>query len=385
MTTWDVAVIGGGVAGSAAAALLARHGLRVILFDKGRFPRQKVCGEFLSPDGAEVLRRVGVWPQIRVHNPPRIHSVVLIASGGEARRNLPVPGWGVSRWLLDEALWQHARGLGVTTYDHATVVHVEGDPQRGFSLTVRHAGGPLTSVQSRVILCATGRQGQPWGQRQAPPDVRATRRFVGIKAHFRGVPLNGHIELHALRRGYCGLAEVTGDVCNLCCWVEMQAFRHAGGTPDRFLAAALGHNTRLRARLCLAEPLGSPWVTTSYADRHTVTPTAAGIWNLGDAAAMVAPLTGDGMGMALRTAELAATITHMSFQHELTWEQASNEYGRQWRREFLPRLRWGRHLEGILLRPSTAYLARLALHWMPWLTDMLYHRTRQIRATSEQA
>jgi menaquinone-9 beta-reductase len=384
MTAWDVAVIGGGVAGSAAAALLARHGLCVVLFDKGRFPRQKVCGEFLSPDGAEVLRRVGVWPQIRLHNPPSIHSLALTAGGGEVRRKLPVPGWGVSRWLLDDALWHHAQGVGVTTHDRATVTHVEGDLQRGFSLTVRQAGGPSTPVQSRVVLCAAGRQGLPWVQRRAP-DVGATRRFVGIKAHFRGVPLNGHVELHTIRHGYCGLAEVSGDASNLCCWVEMRAFRHAGGTPDRFLASALRQNVRLRARLRMAEQLGSPWVTTSYADGHTATPTAAGIWNLGDAAAMVAPLTGDGMGMALRAAELAATITHMGFQRELTWEQASREYGRQWRREFWPRLRWGRYLEGILLRPSTAHLARLALHWMPSLTARLYHRTRQIMATTEQA
>jgi menaquinone-9 beta-reductase len=384
MTAWDIAVIGGGIAGSAAAALLARHGLRVILFDKGRFPRQKVCGEFLSPDGAAVLRRVGVWPQIRMHNPPTIHSLALTAGGAEVRRKLPVPGWGVSRWLLDDALWQHAQGVGVTTYDRATVTHVEGDLQRGFSLTVRQAGGPPTAVQSRVILCATGRQGQPWLQRRAP-DGGVTRRFVGIKAHFRGVPFNGHVELHTIRHGYCGLAEVTGDVSNLCCWVEMQAFRHAGGTPDRFLASALKQNMCLRARLHMAEQLGSPWVTTSYTDRHALTPTTAGIWNLGDAAAMVAPLTGDGMGMALRTAELAATIAYMSFQRGLTREQASQEYGRQWRREFWPRLRWGRYLEGILLRPGTAYLACLALHWMPPLAAMLYHRTRQPMVATEQA
>jgi flavin-dependent dehydrogenase len=382
MTGWDVAVIGGGVAGSAAAALLARHGLRVILFDKGRFPRQKVCGEFLSPEGAEVLRHVGVWPQIHLHNPPLIHSLALTAGGGEARRKLPVPGWGVSRGLLDDALWQHAQSVGVTTSDRATVAHVEGGLQRGFSLTVRQAGEASTTVQSRVILCASGRQGQPWGQRRAP-DGRFTRRFVGIKAHVRGVPLNGHVELHTIRHGYCGLAEVTGDVSNLCCCVEMRAFRHAGGTPERFLGSALKQNRRLRARLDAAEPLNSPWVTTSYTDRHTVTPTAAGIWNLGDAAALVAPLTGDGMGMALRTAELAATITHMGFQQTLTWEQASREYGRQWRREFLPRLRWGRYLEGILLRPSTAYLACLALQLMPSLTAMLYHRTRRFVATTE--
>jgi menaquinone-9 beta-reductase len=379
MIAWDVAVIGGGIAGSAAAALLARHGLRVILFEKGKFPRQKVCGEFLSPDGADVLQRVGVWPQIRLHNPPTIHSLTLTVRGAEARRKLPAPGWGVSRWLLDDALWQHAQRLGVTAGERSTVRHVEGDLRRGFSLTVRRANGALTSVRSRMILCATGRQGQPWAQPRTPR-VGVTRRFVGIKAHFRGVPLDGHVELHTIGHGYCGLAEVTGDVSNLCCWVETRAFRRAGGTPDRFLASALRQSMRLRSRLRLAEQLGSAWVTTSYADGRTVTPVEAGIWNLGDGAAMVAPLTGDGMGMALRTAELAATLMRMSFQQELPWEQASREYTRRWRREFLPRLRWGRYLEGVLLRPRAAALACLALRWMPPLTDMLYHRTRQIIA-----
>jgi flavin-dependent dehydrogenase len=72
---------------------------------------------------------------------------------------------------------------------------------------------------------------------------------------------------------------------------------------------------------------------------------------MGDCAAMVAPLTGDGMGMGLRTAELAATMMLAGFWKELPWDQTSAEYARHWQREFLPRLRWGRCLEAILLRP----------------------------------
>jgi flavin-dependent dehydrogenase len=384
MIAWDVAVIGGGVAGSTAAALLAQHGLRVILFEKGKFPRQKVCGEFLSPDGADVLQRVGVWPQIYRHSPPPIHSLTLTFREGEAQRKLPVPGWGVSRWILDDALWQHAQRMGVTTRERCTVQHIEGNLEQGFALTVRQVGGTSAPVQSRMILCATGRQGQPWAHRRAP-DIRATQRFVGVKAHLRGVPLTGHVELHTIRHGYCGLVEVTGDVSNLCCWVEMSAFQRAGGTPDRFLKSALGQNMRLHARLHLAEQRGSAWVTTSYADRSSVTPVEADIWNVGDCVAMVAPLTGDGMGMALRAAELAATIMLKGFQRKLPWADASIQYTQRWRREFLPRLRWGRCIEGILLRPRAASLAYLALHWLPSLTDMLYHRTRQILVTPDQA
>jgi flavin-dependent dehydrogenase len=98
---------------------------------------------------------------------------------------------------------------------------------------------------------------------------------------------------------------------------------------------------------------------------------------------MVAPLTGDGMGMGLRSAELAATILQAAFRQELTWEQAAAEYDRRWRQAFLPRLRWGRRLEALLLRPRLAGLACLALNLAPWLVDAIYRRTRDITPVVE--
>jgi menaquinone-9 beta-reductase len=164
MTEWDIAVIGGGVAGSTAAALLAQRGLGVILIEKGAFPRQKVCGEFLSPEGADVLRRLGVWPRLEAHHPPRIHSFALTAGRRETRHRLPAPGWGVSRWVLDHVLWEHAKRSGVATQEHCTVEQVTGDFQGGFSLTLRQAGLSSTRLRARAVLCAAGRQWQRRGQ-----------------------------------------------------------------------------------------------------------------------------------------------------------------------------------------------------------------------------
>jgi flavin-dependent dehydrogenase len=377
MTDWDIAVIGGGISGSTAAALLAQRGLRVVLIEKGTFPRQKVCGEFLSPEGGDVLRRLGVWPRLEAHHPPRIHGFTLTAGRRETRHSLRSPGWGVSRWVLDHVLWEHAERSGVATQERCTVEQVTGDFQSGFSLTLRQAGLSSTRLQARAVLCAAGRQWQPRGQPKTSHDSGRSR-FVGLKAHFQGAPLGQHVELHTIRQGYCGMVEVTGGVTNLCCWVEAEALRRAGGMPHRLLASAFAENSCLRSRLQKAQQIGTLWTTTSFAHGGTVAPVAAEIWNIGDRAAMVAPLTGDGMGMGLRAAELAATIMLAVFRQECPWDRAMAEYARRWQREFLPRLRWGGGLEAMLLQPRLASLSCVALRCVPWLMDQIYRRTRQL-------
>jgi 2-polyprenyl-6-methoxyphenol hydroxylase-like FAD-dependent oxidoreductase len=173
------------------------------------------------------------------------------------------------------------------------------------------------------------------------------------------------------------MVEVTGGATNLCCWIDAEALRRAGGTPHRFLDAALRENAHLRRRLPSVEQGGTSWTTTSFTDSRTVAPVASAIWNIGDCAAMVAPLTGDGMGMGLRTAELAATMILDIFRRESPWDQATAEYARRWQVEFLPRLRWGRGLEALLLQPRLASLACIALRCIPALMNQLYRRTRQ--------
>jgi menaquinone-9 beta-reductase len=377
MIVWDLAVIGAGVAGSTAAALLARHGLQVILIEKGAFPRHKVCGEFVSPEGVDVLRRLEVWPQVEAHHPRHIQGFTLTADRRHTRHRLALPGWGVSRWLLDHLLWEHAMRSGVATHERCTVEQVTGDFQHGFSLTLQPAGLQSIHIQARAVLCAAGRQWRARDQRRTAPHRRRSR-FVGLKAHIQGVPLDRHVELHTIRHGYCGMVEVTGGVTNLCCWIEADALRRAGGTPRRFLDAALRENPQLRQRLQSVEPVGTSWTTTSFTYGRGVAPVASAIWNIGDCAAMVAPLTGDGMGMGLRAAELAATMILGVFRHESSWHQATVEYARRWRGEFLPRLRWGRGLEALLLRPRLAALACGTLHCFPMLMNQLYRRTRHL-------
>jgi flavin-dependent dehydrogenase len=377
MTTWDVAVIGAGVAGSATATLLAKAGLGVILLDKGTWPRHKVCGEFVSPEGADVLRRLGVWQRIEAHSPPLVQSFVLTAGGQQARRHLPLPGWGVSRWILDRTLWEHAQAAGVVAWAHSDVTQVMGGFGGGFTLRLRRPGRPAADLRARAVVCAAGRL---WRSGRAGGAERSRRgpRFVGLKAYFRGVSLDTSIELHVVQEGYCGLMRVTDGLANLCCWVRAEALRRAGGTPVQFLAAAMRQNAHLRRRLAEAERLDMPWITVSHRYHRRPIPVVNAVWHVGDSAAMVAPLTGDGMGMGLRAAELAAPLLGAACRRALSWQEATGTYRQRWQHAFGPRLRWGKWLEMVLLRPRLAALACMALNLMPALVDAMYHRTRDI-------
>jgi flavin-dependent dehydrogenase len=377
MSSWDVAVIGGGVAGSTAAMWLARGGLRVVLVDKGAFPRHKVCGEFLSPEGAQLLQRLGVWPRVMSHRPPRLHTVTLSSRAHEVHCPLSAPGWGVRRWTLDRLLWEQAGSAGVTTWSQSAVRRVSGDSRGGFTLTVQRPRQPLCHLHAQAVICAAGRH---WRSSMAETAALHPwrRQCLGLKVHVQGVPLAGRVELHTLRQGYCGLAEVDGGMTTVCCWVGTEAFRQAGGTPERFLARAVQENPYLQRRLRPARRLDMPWTTVAYTPRRAAIPIEDGIWRVGDSAAMIAPLTGDGMGLGMQAAARAATLMLAAFRHELTWAEASAAYERSWRQGFSARLRWGRRLELILRHPWGASLACMALGTMPSLIEAMYRRTRDL-------
>jgi flavin-dependent dehydrogenase len=192
------------------------------------------------------------------------------------------------------------------------------------------------------------------------------------------VQLEQHIELHAVPAGYCGVVQVEGGLTNVCCLIRPAALQQAGGTLDRLYASMVSSNPHLQARMRNASRLDPRWITVGFFYQTRPKPVEAGIWKVGDSAAMIAPLTGDGMGMALCGAELAAETSLAALRGGCSWEQATAAYARRWRHEFAPRLRWGRRLETILLRPSLASLTCRLLKVAPSLTALMYRRTRRI-------
>jgi flavin-dependent dehydrogenase len=295
----DVLVLGGGLAGGAAATLLARAGMPVRLHERQSGPHDKICGEFLSIEAQRDLDRLGL--DIARLGAVAIDRVRLTAGKRDIAAPLPFVARGISRRLLDEALLELAATAGARIARGVRVNAVEGKD-------IATSGGPCRA--ERIVL-ATGKHDVRGAKRAGP----ATREgYVGFKMHWRPsarcrAAIDRAIELVLFEGGYAGLQLVAPDVLNLCLIVRRDRLAAAGGRWETLLAELL-REPGLARRLDDAEPLFARPLTIAnlpYGYVCEADPRWPGhVFRLGDQAAMTASLTGDGMAVALRSAHLAA-------------------------------------------------------------------------------
>ncbi|HKT86540.1 MAG TPA: FAD-dependent oxidoreductase [Novosphingobium sp.] len=295
----EVLIIGGGLAGAAAALELARAGVPVRLLERDARPQHKICGEFLSIEANGDLQRLGLDPVALGAVP--IDRVRLIAGGRRIEAALPFVAHGLSRKRLDEALLEAARWHGARIERGVKATGIENGQ-------VGSSAGPC---RAQAILLATGKH-DIRGLRRAGP--YADKDYVGFKMHWRLDPaqraaLGSAIELILFKGGYAGLQGISRDTANLCLIVRRARLVREGGRWQELLAALMREN-HLARRLAGAEALlERPLTIANLPYGYLCDPASfqpRGLYRLGDQAALTAPLTGDGMAIALRSARIAA-------------------------------------------------------------------------------
>lgn len=357
----DVAVIGGGPSGAAAATLLARAGRRVILVERRSGPHDKVCGEFISGEAAAYLAGLGI--DLARLGAASIRQVRLIAGERLAEASLPFRAFGLSRRLLDEALMQRAAESGATL---ARGVRASGLERGQAAWRVTLDDGRMIEAPSTFL--AVGKH-----------DLKGLRRpkglqndFVSFKMHWRLAPdqakaLTGAVELALFPHGYAGLQPVEGGMANLC----LVARRASLGKADAWrgvLTALRGACPPMDRRLQGAEPLwGAPLAIAAIPYGH-VQRRADGLWRLGDQAAVVPSCIGDGLALALHSAHAAtyawrAGRTPEAFQAALARELA-------W-----PVVAWTT-LSGLLVQPWAQAALVAAAEIQPRAMTWIARRTR---------
>ncbi|MFD0710834.1 NAD(P)/FAD-dependent oxidoreductase [Paenibacillus sp. GCM10027626] len=375
-TIYDVAILGAGIAGSALAKLLADLGWNVILLDRKRFPRHKVCGEFLSPEAVSMLDALGVRSAVEQLAPSRISRTRLMAPHGNGIE-IPLPGvaLGISRYALDSTLHSAAQYSGATVRTGTTVICVNPKrKERGYIIETKQ-GAIRQAYETRAVITAWGANGRiPVAEKRL--NRTAQNHYVGIKSHFKGIEMDAVVELYFFDGGYLGLAPVEDGTINAAALFKRSAFPTSPKTILEWIDTARSRNPKLDQKLANAVPVLGTQAAVAPVNLSYKPQAWDEIPQLGDAALMIPPLCGDGMSMALRSAQLCAPLADRYLKGELSLSDWQHAYSQSVLQEFKGPMQWGRVLQTLVDRPFLPRLLLRAAGLMPGIAYRLVQATR---------
>jgi len=371
---FDVIIAGAGPAGSSAAIQLARSDLRVLLVEQKKFPRAKLCGEFISPECRRHFERLGVAEAMANSEPASITETVFYSTRGH---HVTIPSsWfggsaalGLSRAVMDNVLLRRAQDCGVTVIEGATITEpiLNNQNVRGVKLKLngdeQHHTAPLT-------IDATGRA-RILTRKLNAREPKSKAKLIAFKVHLRNTRVApGACEIYFYPDGYGGLSSVEGDISNLCFIISAEQVKRYHSNPDLVMREMVMKNRRAAYTLAHAQP-DSEWLSASWERFGPQQPSPAkGLLAIGDSAAFIDPFTGSGMLMAFESGELVADVIT---RNELDTVEAA--YTAEYLRKFDSRLQISGWLRRAAFKPR---LAGLGIALCGVSTQL---RNRLVRAT----
>ena len=362
----DVAIAGAGPAGAFAAMLLARAGLKVRVFDRARFPRQKLCGDTLNPGALAVLRRHADTTVLIERSDP-IHGMRLTGPGGvgvDGRYGGDTTGRSITRLVLDQWLLDRAIEAGAQFEENAAVRDVTSSGGRVDGLVI---GQGQRTHRARMVIAADGRRSVIAIGRGLSRQPRRPRRWA-IGSYFTDVEgMTSLGEMHVRHGHYIGVAPVPGGLVNTCLVVpfEPSSDRRLSNPSARLLAALTG-DPALAPRFAHARAVEAPVMLGPMAvDASTAG--EPGLLLAGDAAGFIDPMTGDGLRFALRGAELAATVIQDALAGSCPVDRAHLVLAERRRAEFLAKWRFNRGLRSLVASPASVSAAAVSARVFPAL------------------
>jgi flavin-dependent dehydrogenase len=372
---FDVIIAGAGPAGSSAAIHLARNDRRVLLVEQKKFPRAKLCGEFISPECRRHFENLGVADAMRSSDPASITETVFYSSRGH---HVTIPSsWfggpsalGLSRAVMDDVLLRRARECGVEVIEGATITEpiLDNKIVRGVKFKIN---GDEQQHTAPLTIDATGRA-RILTRKLNAGETRSKAKLIAFKVHLRNTRVApGACEIYFYPDGYGGLSSVEGDISNLCFIISADQVKRYHSNPDLVMREMVMKNQRAAYTLEHAQP-ESEWLSASWERFGRQQPSPAkGLLAIGDSAAFIDPFTGSGMLMAFESGELAADVIN----HRKELDAVEADYTAAYLRKFDSRLR----ISGWLRR--AAFKPRLAGMGIALCNVSKHFRSRIVRAT----
>ncbi len=363
-----ILIIGGGLAGLTSAIHLAKKGISVTLIEKETYPKHKVCGEYISNEVLPYFDFLDI--DLDAIKSVEISKFIISTQKGHTiNSQLPLGGFGISRYTLDYYLWKKAKTLGVQLINDQ-VIDVQYKAN-GFKIVTQQK----RVLTSHYVIGAYGKRSildktlkRTFSSKKSP--------WLAVKAHYKAKFDTDTVALHNFTGGYCGLSKVENDRVNACFLVNYKSFKKHKDI-DTFQREIMFQNPHLKAFFNDAELLFERPITISQVNFEKKKPVENHIFMIGDSAGLIHPLCGNGMAMAIQSAQMLSEllIENHNKTSALTRKEIEKVYLKQWQKTFSRRLYFGRLLQKVLLNDGLQFLSYKIAHILPSIVPKIIKQT----------
>ena len=367
LAAFDVLIIGGGLAGLCNAIHLSKFGTKVLLIEKNEYPKHKVCGEYISNEVLPYLQYLEIDP-FRF-GAVKIDTFQLSTTTNKLiSAKLPLGGFGISRYQLDFILSEKAKKNNVLIIQD-TVIDVDFKEDT-FLVETKNK----QKFTSKICIGSYGKR--------STLDVKLKRGFIkkrspylGVKFHVKGSFSENLVALHNFKGGYCGVSKVENNTINVCYITNFLSFQKYKNIND-FEKNVILKNHFLKEIFENSTSVFEQPLSISQISFETKKPIENHMMMCGDAAGMIHPLCGNGMSMAIQSAQIASKlILNYLKGNNTNRDTLEKRYIMQWNAQFKWRLKAGHFIAMLFRNDKAASILLQVLKRLPFLLPVIIKQT----------